>query len=157
MCALKVFSLSSLSRPWCRAVILCLFLFTIFLYVIRPYEEANVSRVDRRLLNVGENLQEIDVFFYLDDEDSCGFRFIGSDKNETVVAVINPKSNVKVYIGSLIKLDEMKEIPHSDENVKLIIEMIRNHPNMDERRARALVKISRRVRDDIRLRYIKFK
>ena len=121
---------------------------------MRPYKEANISNVDKRILNVEKNLKEIEIYFYIDDEDSCGFRFVGTDGIETLVAVMSPKAEVKVYIGSLVQLDKIKDISHPDENVRQIIKILLSHPSMDERKARALVKISRRVRDHLRLKYI---
>lgn len=132
-----------------KLLILFIVLSTV-VFVMRPYAEPKKLLIDDRILNIEKNLEIIDVYFYLDGQDSCGFRFTDADGGEFFVAIMSPKSSPKVYYGSLIDFDENNHIANPGENINYIVRIILSHPDMDERKSRALTKISGRYRDYIR-------
>lgn len=121
-------------------------------WIFRPYRCADDSSVDSRLAHL-ETPKEIDVYFYPDGEDSCGFRFKGEDGQSFTAVVWEPKQSEKIYVGKLVDVEsgELLAAPH--ENILRIACLLRNHEGISKRRDLAVYKISRRLRDRIRLVY----
>lgn len=142
-----------MKRVFIRLIfVVAIFLVLLIAWIFRPYRCGDDSSVDSRLAQL-KAPREVEVYFYPDGEDSCGFRFKGVDGQSFTVVVWQPKESEKVYVGRLVDVESGELVATPHENILRIACLLRNHEGISKRRDLAVYKISRRLRDRIRLVY----
>jgi hypothetical protein len=124
--------------------------------IFRPYANPELANVHPRIAAMAEPMTVIDVYFYIDGLDSCGFRFVDHSGKEAMIAVMDPGGRPKVFMDRLVELDQVAELANAKDTVLRVEQILRRHPQQDKRVDTALARVSGRLSDRLRVLYRSF-